>query len=132
MEITKFLYDKFWEFLQGMNVHLGCFIIRWGLWMLIASAILYVAWARLHSRTRFTQILAFVVSTTMVFILPLDHLTNMRYVYESMILLCFIAMICLPPRVAFFLTPIRGQQISTMWTIYGLEAVLFLIQLMVM
>lgn len=132
MEITKFLWDELWKWLQNLNVNLGCFIIRWGFWMMTASGILYVAWTRMHSRTRFTQILAFVVSTAVVFILPLEHLVDARLVYGSMILLCFIAMVCLPPRVAFFLTPILGQQLKITWVIYGLEVVLFFIQLMIM
>ena len=132
MELTKFLWDRFWDFLQGMNIHMGCFIIRWGLWMLIASSLLYLAWIRLHSRTRFTQILTFIVSTTLVYILPLVHLARSRFVYGAFILVCFLAMVYLPPRVAFFLTPILGQQLKITWGIYGLEILLFLVQLRLM
>ena len=132
MELTKFLWDRFWDFLEGMNIYMGCFIIRWGLWMLIASGLLYLAWIRLHSRTRFTQILTFIVSTTVVYVLPLEHLARSRPVYGAFILVCFLAMVCLPSRVAFFLTPILGQQLKITWGIYGLEILLFLVQLRLM
>lgn len=132
MEITRFLYNRFWDFLVGMNVHLGCFLIRWGVWMLISAGLLYFVWARMNSRSRFSQILTFIISTTIVFILPLENLKQIGMIYGFMIIVSVLAMICMPPRVAFFLTPIRGQQIKVMWVIYGLEVVLLLVQLIVM
>jgi hypothetical protein len=132
MEISKFLYDSFWDGLEGMNVNLGCFIIRWGLWMLIANGLLHFAWARMHSRTRFTQIITFMISTIIIFILPLEYLKQAREVYGCMIIVSTLAAVCLPPRVAFFLTPIQGQQQKLTWIIYGLIGLLFFVQLIVM
>lgn len=132
MEITHFLWDEFWELLQSLNINLGCFIIRWGLWMMISSGLLYFAWAKMHSRTRFTQILTFIISTSIVFVLPLEYLKQTGAVYGFMIIVSILAAICMPLHLAFFLTPIRGQQLRIKWIIYGLAAFLFVIQLIVM
>jgi hypothetical protein len=131
MEITEFLWNELWGFLGSMNVHLGCFIIRWGLWMMVSVGLLYLSWAVLHSRSRFTQILTFIISTIIVFVLPLEYLKQAGAVYGLMIIVSILAAICMPSYVAFLLTPIRGQQVRIKWIIYGLAVVLFVIQLIV-
>lgn len=132
MEITRYLYDNFCEWLTNLNVNLGCFLIRWGLWMLISAGLLYLAWAVLHSRNRFTQILTFFISTILVFVLRLEYLKQAGAVYGFMIIVSILAAVCMPPYVAFLLTPIRGQQIKIKWIIYGVVVVLFIAQLIVM
>jgi hypothetical protein len=132
MELTKYLWTELWEWLQNLNINLGCLIIRWGLWMMVSVGLLYFAWAVLHSRNRFTQILTFIISTILVFMLPLEYLRQVGAVYGFLIIVSILAAICMPPYVAFLLTPIRGQQKRIKWIIYGLAAILFVIQLIVM
>jgi len=132
MEITRYLWDQLWVALTNTNLHLGSFIIRFGLWMLVSVGLLYFTWSVLHSRNRFTQILTFIVSTIFVFILPLEYLKQAGAVYGFAIVIAFLAAVCMPPYVAFLLTPIRGQQIRIKWIIYGLAMILFAVQLIVM
>jgi fumarate reductase subunit D len=67
-----------------------------------------------------------------VFVLPLEYLKQAGAVYGFLIILSVLAAICMPPYVAFLLTPIRGQQKKIKWFIYGLAAILFVVQLIVM
>ena len=132
MEITKFIADELWKWLQNLNVNLACFIIRWGLWMLVSTGLLYFTWSVLHSRNRFTQILTFIISTIIVFVLPLKYLKQAGVVYGFAIIIAVLAAICMPPYVAFLLTPIKGQQIRIKWFIYGIAVILLVLQFIVM
>lgn len=132
MELTQYLWDKLWEWLANLNVNLGCFLVRLGLWMMVSVGLLYFAWAVLHSRNRFTQILTFIICTILVFALPLEYLKQAGAVYGFLIIVSILAAICMPPYVAFLLTPIRGQQVRIKWSIYVLAAILFIVQLIVM
>ncbi len=132
MEITRYLWDRLWDLLQNLNISLGCFIIRCGLWMLVSAGLLYLSWAKLHSRSRFLQVLTLFAATILVFVLPLAHLVQAGVVYGFMIVVSLLAMIFMPPHISFFLTPIRGQQIKTKWILYGLVTFLFFIQLIAM
>ncbi|MGB3478402.1 MAG: hypothetical protein WBB67_04510 [bacterium] len=132
MEITRYIWIELWKWLQNLNVNLGSFIIRWGLWMMVSVGLLYFAWAVLHSRNRFTQILTFIISSIFVFVLRLQYLKQAGAVYGFLIIVSVLAAICMPPYVAFLLTPIRGQQVRIKWIIYVLAAILFIVQLIVM
>ena len=131
MNLLEFIKTVILDFSYKLNPNLKLFLSRIGLWVALSYIFIRVGSGYLRASTNFRKIVLLTAATFTAFAIPLAWVVGIRNPSLLLILvMCCLSVVYLPAWTALWVTAVRSSQFKIMITVYSIEVVLFILQLM--